>query len=326
MKIYLYSLLALMGGLTSCASLDVFTFDQLSPAKVNYPAEVQRVAVINAVPDASASTKGVVTIGELRASGKPVAEMVANNLADSKYFSEVMISDSLIRPVNLAGGFSDAEIQRLAVDMGVDLIMALCDVKVLTQRKEMFYPGMPMSLPVVRMKVRPEMKLYIPGRSYPVQVLTPIDSIDWDVQALVSDKQLQDEAIPMTAHLLGRELVPYWKEANRLYYSGGSVEMRDANVYIKENDWGGACREWEKLYQKSKSGKQKFRAAFNLVLGNEMQNRLDEALQWLQKAAHETKPDTEEAQAVKIYKEQLSSRIKEQMFLNSQMSRFGNNF
>lgn len=41
--------------------------------------------------------------------------------------------------------------------------------------------------------------------------------------------------------------------------------MRDAGVYVRENNWDSAFELWKQIYDKGK-GRQKMRAAFNIGL------------------------------------------------------------
>ena len=80
-----------------------------------------------------------------------------------------------------------------------------------------------------------------------------------------------------------RHLLPYWKTSNRYLFSGGSVNMRDAAVYAKEENWSKAVELWKQTYE-TKKGKQKMYAAYNTALGYEMQDSIDTALEWALKA------------------------------------------
>ena len=66
-------------------------------------------------------------------------------------------------------------------------------------------------------------------------------------------------------------MLPHWKTASRYLFTSGSVNMRDAAVYVRENDWKRAIELWKQTYEKKKKGKQKMYAAYNVALGYEMQ-------------------------------------------------------
>lgn len=122
-----------------------------------------------------------------------------------------------------------------------------------TERDEIFYPGLQGSWSVIKAKITPVLSLYIPGREEPMNVITKTDSLQWDASMAPSDRQMQEEAASFSAYMLTQMLVPYWQQAERLYYDGGCVEMRDAAVCVRENDWQGAYDLWHSLYEQTRS-------------------------------------------------------------------------
>lgn len=328
MRVYALYAVVLMCCLVSCSSMQTLTFDQLNPATVSFPEEVRNVAVVNNMPAVPEAKRTLLTLGEMNGNGKKSAEMLASALADSKYFNQVMICDSALNESNLSGRrlLSQNDVRLLADELDADVIFSLDQVKIQTERAEIFYPGMPGSWSVIKVKVTPVLSVYIPNRERPMNVLAKTDSLQWDASMAPSDRQMQEEAASLSAYMLTQMLVPYWKQAERLYYAGGCVEMRDAAVCVRENDWQGAYDLWQSLFEQTKSKKLKIRSAINLALASEMQGNLVEAEKWLKKVEEKIVPGSEEDVVWKFYAGQLAQRMKEFPHLNSQMSRFGNNF
>ena len=78
-----YMMWALACVLSSCTSVRILSFEELAPAKYNFPADVRTVAVVNNMPElSSTSEKGVLTLGELNADGKTAAEALATSIPD----------------------------------------------------------------------------------------------------------------------------------------------------------------------------------------------------------------------------------------------------
>ena len=46
--------------------------------------------------------------------------------------------------------------------------------------------------------------------------------------------------------------MPHWDEVARFYYDGGNIEMRDAGVYLRENNWDEAYSQWKIAYEEEK--------------------------------------------------------------------------
>lgn len=328
MKIYALYAVALMCCLVSCSSIQTLTFDQLSPATISFPERVRNVAVVNNMPVIPEAKRTILTLGEMNGNGKKSAEMLASALADSKYFNQVMICDSALNETDLAKRriLSSQEVMQLAEELDADIVFSLDLVNIQTERDEIFYPGLQGSWSVIKAKITPVLSLYIPGREEPMNVITKTDSLQWDASMAPSDRQMQEEAASFSAYMLTQMLVPYWQQAERLYYDGGCVEMRDAAVCVRENDWQGAYDLWHSLYEQTRSKKLKVRSAINLALASEMQGDVMQAEKWLKEVEDKIVPGSDEDVVWKFYAGQLAKRIKEFPHLNSQMSRLGNNF
>lgn len=325
----LYALLAVWG-FASCVSVQTIGFDQLCPAEVSLPEQVKRVAVVNNMPVIPEAKDGVATLGSLNGEGKLTAEALAGVLADAGYFNQVIICDSALNGQAVTDGMeihllSKEEVSRLVRDLGVDILFSLDRVFVQNVKKEIRYLGMPTAWPVVQTQVTPVLSVYSPERERPVRVVTPTDSLEWDIDRIPSDKALINKVAEFSAHLLARWLTPYWEHTERVYYTGGCVEMRDAAVYIREGDWEGAKELWLSLYKQHKSGKVKTRAALNLALASEMLGDMDGAKKWLEEAGKRVEPGSEEEMVYRYATLKLEERMEGFTRLQIQMRRFGNN-
>lgn len=329
MKLRVLYALSCAWGLLSCSSIQTITFDQLSPAQVSLPEQVRTVAVVNNMPSVPEPRPDLLTFGVLDGEGKTAAEALAGALADSRYFNQVVICDSALNDAAADGGgfrqLSHRDVVALTEKLGVDAIVSLDRIFVENEKKEMVYPGMPDPWPYLQTKITPVLNVYSPVRERPLFTVSLTDSIECDWDRLPSDKQLLEDVSHISAGLLGRRLVPYWSQTERLYFAGGCVEMRDAAVSVGEGDWATACEEWLGLYNRRKSGKMKGRAAFNLALGAEMRGDFEEAKSWLEKAGKHMPEGSDEEKAWGFYTVQLEKRIKEFFYLQAQMGRFNDN-
>ena len=89
------------------------------------------------------------------------------------------------------------------------------------------------------------------------------DSIFWEEAGngeasvrsrLISEEDMVKQASEFAGTVPVRHLLPYWKTSNRYLFSGGSVNMRDAAVYAKEENWSKAVELWKQTYE-TKKGK-----------------------------------------------------------------------
>ena len=330
MKIRVLYVLLAAWGMMSCVSVQTIGFDQLCPAEVSLPEGVRSVAVVNNMPSIPEAKRGMATLGSLNGDGKQTAEALAGALADADYFSQVIICDSALNGKPASDdteirSLSKEEIGRLIQDLGVDMLFSLDRVFVQNVKKEIHYPGISEPWPVVLTQVTPVLSIYSPVRERPVRVVAPTDSLDWDLDRMPSDKFLLEQVAEFSAHLLARQLAPYWEHTDRVYYTGGCVEMRDAAVCIREGDWAGAKELWLSLFEHRKSDKVKARAALNLALASEMLGNLEEARKWLDEAQKRVEPNSDEEMIYKYYVLKLEERMKDFPHLQIQMRRFGNN-
>ena len=111
--------------LVSCGGLQSFTFDQLYPAEVTFPEQVRTVAVVNHAPAIPSPKKNLLTLGKLDGDGKVLSESLAGGLADSRYFQQVVISDSAITQELTEGEFlPQSVVDSLFQVLGVDMILS----------------------------------------------------------------------------------------------------------------------------------------------------------------------------------------------------------
>ncbi|WP_300728437.1 DUF6340 family protein [uncultured Bacteroides sp.] len=330
MKLAQLSLCLLLGLLTSCSSVRLLTFDQLTPAQVSYPVQVKNIAVVNNMPPVPEAKRNVVTLGDIGADGKISAEALATALADSKYFNQVMICDSVLysSEQEAKGVYTlpMSSVDQLLADLDADMLFSYDRLFIQAQKEKVYYPDMPVGWDVVKVKIAPLVSLYVAHKDKPVQVVSKSDSLFFEIDPRLDDSEIRKEAALVAAGLLAKHFTPYWASAERFYFDGGNSYMRDAGVCVRENDWEGAQKIWEKLFNRSKSDKVKVRTAFNLALACEMTGDFDGANRWMEEAKKHLNPNSQDKTTVDVYAVQLSKRIAEMPYLNMQMSRFNNNF
>ena len=317
----IFFLLWLVGMLVSCGSLETVTYEQLTPAAYSFPKNIKNVAVVNHMPPTEEAKSGLMTLGDMEGDGKISMDALAESLANSRYFNQVVVCDSALY-VNGQGELLPRNtVAELSNELNVDMLISVDRVFIRKAKLEVLYPGMNVAWPIVRVKVTPIVNLYIPSREKPIRVIAQ-DSLEWNVDEVISDKDMQKEAASFSAHLICRKLVPYWTSSERLYYTGGSAEMRDASVWVRENHWDKAYSVWKSLFDTSKSTKTKMKTAFNLALASEMMGRIEDAEQWLGKAQGYVKTGSHDEQICKYYAVQIQKRKDDYARLDAQMNRF----
>lgn len=306
----IYPLMALVWLATACQSVQSLSIDYMLPAEVSFPASLRRVGVVNNMPASPEATRMPEEAKQPKdeleikrqtkyylGNAKLATESLAESLAAENYFDEVIICDSALREhdrIPRESTLSREEVNNLANDLGVDFLVALEDVRLRSLRKVSFLPDINAYHESTDVKVFPTFSIYLPNRQGPVTTILSTDSIFWD-EVGASEGEVQansikeDDLIEAASQFAGttpiRYLLPHWRTAQRYLFTGGSVDMRDAAVYVREGNWTDAIALWKRHYM-HKKGKQKMYAACNIALGYEMQDSIAAATEWAEKAQH----------------------------------------
>lgn len=342
--------------LGSCQTVQELSIDYMLPADISFPNSLKRIAVVNNVPYLSddeiktvnKSHEKYSTFEETYCNGDPAiaAEALANSIANENYFDEVIICDSALRNhETIHKALSQEEVRTLTKDLNVDFLIAIEDIKINATRKIIFLDDFGYFYGMVDAKVSPTLRIYLPERNAPLVTIAPTDSIFWEEAGysermvnvrLINNKELVSQASEFAGIMPLKHILPNWKTASRFLFSDGSINMRDASIYARENNWEKAIQLWKKQYD-SKSGKKKMQAACNIALGYEMQDCIASALEWAEKAQDIAK-DVDKINAnnsdarnsypnyllTSLYVNELRQRQDNLKVLSAQMARFTN--
>ena len=321
-----------MGIMSSCGSVELLSYDQLTPAEIFLPNQISHIGVVNNMAVRSEPRQDILTLGLLDGNGKDCAEELAGKLADSKYFNQVIICDSALQSQrtvsndNYMTQLTGNEVNRLTNELGVDMLVSFEHLWVEVSKQEVQYPGWETFVPLLQAKYTPVVRLYLPERNQPMLTVNLTDSLHWNIGSGISEKQVLEEVSSLAAEQLVKKMVPTWNPTERVFFTGGCVEMRDAAICVHENDWTAAQTTWKTLFERLKKGNTKVRAAYNIALSYEMLGDVDAAEQWIETAKKYIKNDSQEAALIKKYAEILSTRKTEMANLKLQMDRFQNKF
>lgn len=314
----------LVGG---CASVGYVSFERLESGDINFPESVKRVGVVNNMPhfDFSHLVGDLSRLPDLEGNGKIAADTLAYLLASADYFDEVVICDSVLQDSD-ASSFTFAPLSPQKVDslikvLDVDVLFSLDRVKIdLNVWHEYggwngrYYGG-------VKSIVTPYLFAYIPNRETPWFAINDKDSLGYNRNETMTLGRFQKEASAYSAYMLMEHLLPSWKMVERNYYASGCVELRDANVYVQEENWEGAYKLWKQVYD-TKKGKKKMMAAFNLAVYCEAHDQTEEADRYIGEAMELVKEGSYDYRMMTVYRLQLKSRIEHRKKLDVQMKRF----
>lgn len=324
--------------LTGCSSVQTISFDRLQAADVSFPEVIKKVGIVNNIPgiqetDMEQFRKSAVFEGD----GKVMAEALAQEIAATNYFDEVVICDSALCPASftlksiegskeeweghmLSKAVAGEWLEKLNVDMLISVERARIGLENGTALSAWQEP-----VKVIDGIITPMVRIYVPNRDKPAFTLTKTDTIFWSAHATLTIGKVVKESSEYAATMLMPYLIPYWKEVSRNYYDGGCVEMRDAGVYLREGDWEEAYALWKKVYD-TRKGIKKMKASFNLALYSEMQNELEQALEYLKVAEGLVEKDSYDAILVRTYQIKLAALVDKNQKLQIQMKRFDDKY
>jgi hypothetical protein len=152
----------------------------------------------------------------------------------------------------------------------------------------------------------------------------------FNIQSVINEMPYLDaallDAINRTGEIAGNKLIPHWKTEYRKYYSAFSSDLKKAAQHIVSNDWESAFSIWTKLYEKKNSTLlTRAKCAANMALYYELNNRLDEAMEWAMQAEKEFQASgshSDEAFYMDDYRFRLELRKKEMHLLDIQEKKY----
>ena len=306
---------------SACTTLQTISFERLQAADVSYPDQVRTVGVINYAPQDKQERDSI--LGLWNGDGMVTVESLAREIAATDYFNQVVVCDSALRPVGMGNEeiLPMSQADSLIQALGVDMLFAVEQVRIELKEGSLFHTELMVDVPAVDGVITPLVRAYVSGRNAPLFSISKTDTICWVVSPELTFGQIMQEASDFAATLPVSYLLPHWKEMNRYYFDGGNMEMRDAGVYIREQNWEGAAALWQKLHD-GRKGKVKMRAAYNLALNYELQGDYERAKEYLDTAFSLASEGSWEHQLIEYYRLQLDEQARENRMLQIQMKRF----
>ncbi len=249
----------LLGG---CQTVEQLSIDYMLPAEVSFPPSLKRVAVVNNMPSIPDNKLIVEETDEKKkdeteiarktkyfnGNAKITTEALAEALANENYFDEVVICDSMLRANDMIpreSTLSKSEVESLTESLNVDFLIALENIQIRSLRKIEYLREWGVYAGTIDVKVYPTVKVYLPNRNGPMVTINTNDSIFWDYAApsiaqagagLISETEMLKEASEFAGTVPVKYMLPHWKTASRYLFTSGSVNMRDAADYVRENN------------------------------------------------------------------------------------------
>lgn len=350
----------------ACQSIEQISIDYMLPADISFPSELRKVAIVDntsSTPDNKLfEEKGIPknrtnnlswATAYSNGDSRLTTETLAKEIANQNYFDEVIICDSALRAndrFTRENTLSQEETKQLTSELDVDALISLENIQLKATKTLEGFQGFGYYRAAVDVKVYPTIKVYLPNRITPMVTLNDNDSIFWEeyggneleaLSRILPEKQMLKEASEFAGTVPVKQLVPYWETNMRYFYTSGSINMRDAAVYVRERLWDKAFKLWNEDYKKKKSDKKKMRLSLNIALYYEINDSIAEAEKWALNAQELAYKVDKVEEKVKVREEifdmpnylissryvlQLKERNDKLPKLNAQMQRFSNDF
>lgn len=257
---------------TSCTELLYLNIEQMVPPEIMPKQMARSVGVVS-----NFSPSNVIVVDKetliLPCDADSVKEHLALLFAEACILDRVVVLDSLLypedstRPHLLEQDEVNALCQQLDVEMLYSLEYACVTVNTAPQ-------GI----------MRP-VNAYICIRTYlPDTEEQPGSSSSYKkmIEYMASNpnavRAKMDQAPQVLAETALAPYLPSWKERERVfYYDRLSYSLREAQVYVKENNWEEAAREWQ-LLTDSRHRPYRYMGYYNLALYHEMTDHIDQAI------------------------------------------------
>ena len=271
---YFSCFMFLFSFIISCISVKYVAIDQYVPAPYPLPKGTS-IAVLN-----NFSPSNIVLIDEVYAysfDGDSLMEYVAQALADTELFGEVVVLDSCIYPRGdtIIHLLTEQEVRQLCDTLAVDMLY-VCDYGCVTSWGPDAIDG--------ERKTYLASHVYLPGRKEPTHSFILDQFLRRGTYRNRSevDRWIQ-RCYPIVGQMAAECFAPHWETRDRAFYDGSTYNMREATVCVREGDWEGASHFWQQLSMKKKP-RQRLMSLFNLALCHEMNDSIGLALRCLDEA------------------------------------------
>ena len=323
MKKIVFAILAvvLKALLPSCAVLKPISYERLQGTDVNFPEQVRTVGVVNCLPDLPNRVWVDDVQNSYEGEGQLTAESLAQGMAETRYFDQVVICDSAYVPSDVNVGLSYGQMDSLIRSLDVDMLFTVERVLLEMSTDKVWFPELMQRIPVLRVGVTPLVGAYKKDRERPLFKVCKTDTIYWELPLESDLNEVVRSASEYAGTIPLKYMLPYWEEVHRCYFDGGSAEMRDAGIYVREQDWDAAAELWRTVCSKKK-GRYKLHAAYNLTLYHEMRDEFEQAKECLEMAYGLSKEGSFEYSLIKAYALQLEEQMLKNQRLQIQMKRF----
>lgn len=335
--------------MASCASTRNLTIEYQRPAEITFPENVTRILVINNTvsQDPTFGVKHTFNGHPIEPIAVPVdsaAYYTVNSLSyelnKNNFFTKVTVLNESLRgddKFELPGRLDNNIVNELALQAGADAIISL-DHQIYNSQVSLIDNKVGLKNGSIKVRGFCLFNVYIPFREKThMTSMRYVDSLTWrnddvstrrdDIKELINSEYATTVVCATGSMMGGRmanKIIPAWIADNRKVYSSYQSDWMAADANLRKDKWEEAVLIWEKIYNKSSSGKSKAKAANNIAVACELNDNYEQALDWINKAQQVLgdkgrNSGTTLQKELSAYHKALEARIEQSKELNSQL-------
>ncbi len=319
--------------LMACKPTAYLTIEELAPAEVNIPLKIKHVAVVTHAVDNKNSPlidhkEQKHAMNDLYKYLDEASRAYIDGLSDVIYTSPryVFKEPAIINRDKSDHNKKLAKIDWPMVadicrDKGAEGLISVEYYSIIDTSAVMYLPKYYHYYAFLRLVNISLWRIYLPSDRVIADEYIVKDTILWEGFGGSPRKAMEDipytkDAIQLSCYdaavKYGLRIAPVWDQTKRMYYTSGNKALRKAYKLAKDNKWKKAAAIWKK--QLNAQDDIAFKAAFNLALAAEINDKLKVAKEWAERSYEIKKiPKT------KTYIEILVERIRKKNTLIDQL-------
>ena len=312
LKYIKYFLVAVLFFVVSCTTTSQITIQVLKPAKITFPSAINKIVVVNRslLPKSDNYTHYFGYEGNTykdslypdTALSKECIDGLIDVINSSQRFDSVF-NDSLFCDVSNISeqekSLNWKQVTEICSKNNADVLLELnsFDIFDFFEFNHLDFGFINATLVVY---VKSTWKIYYPKNKIIIDKYTDIDTISWSNDAYTKDEAIKsipnrEQALFKAAYLAGQKygfrILPHWRYVNRMYYLSNDKEKQTINKLIESNNWNAIASIWRK-YINNPNKKIAAKAAYNMALACEMEDKLELALYWVRRSYSIYKAET----------------------------------
>lgn len=329
--------------LASCSEMLYTGIEVLRPAKVTFPAEVNRLLIVNnSQPQADDYGHVTELFNERKrkvsvdTDSLPVYTMAAfaESVEEKEFFTYVNVNyESLKKTDDFLSSTSpsETEIADLATKNQVNAVISLDRILVNDNVAELFNQEENTFLAYMEARFEKHWTVFFPEMHQKFNLVTK-DTVYWESESYYRQRALNGLPVRRDALIDGAlitgakdvdKFIPYWEKVDRYFFNFNKKSFKPGMDAVYKKDWEGAITCWKDLLSKTKSETFKAKIAHNLAVVYEIKEDLSKAYEYSNKSLeifmNSVVVDYKSFMYVAEQNNSLKSRLTERKLLNRQL-------